>query len=509
MMLTLGLLVLVLPLASALNLLNADSSMAVVRRHVRTVEISAVVAAIMVFMHLWTEVDIRSPWFTWLHWDGVGITVFGYVLGLSALVQRFSLRYMWSEKEYAAFFRRMTLLALFAVLTWLATDIRLTLVSWAASLFLLTRLLRHHRDWAAAKASARIAGLSFLFSWTAFAAALLTLAWYTGSWEGARIVAALPQVPAEARFIAATLLILSAISQSALWPFQRWLLVSQTAPTPVSAFMHAGLINAGALILLRWGDVLSGQLLLLAALTAIGAYTAAIGMLMMVVQSDFKRNLTCSTSAQMGFMLMQCGLGHFVAAVTHMMLHGLFKSNLFLGAGQGLQIPAARHEKGVARVQAGVLGVLLVAGLGQLLVGQSPNWSLIIAAMAVLQAIATWTQSGRPLNWALGITVFALSALGYLIMHWLLEFMLEPVPVIEVPLIFDWGVFFALTALGLVQVLAHSHHFTRSDLGRWLYMKLLYAGVPPLSAWSFIPRPRSVRRERPALLAPVLEKEKK
>lgn len=51
------------------------------------------------------------------------------------------------------------------------------------------------------------------------------------------------------------------------------------------------------------------------------------------MQSSIKRMLACSTMAQMGFMLVQCGLGLFPAAMAHMCWHGLFKGFLFLNSG--------------------------------------------------------------------------------------------------------------------------------------------------------------------------------
>jgi NADH-quinone oxidoreductase subunit L len=63
---------------------------------------------------------------------------------------------------------------------------------------------------------------------------------------------------------------------------------------------------------------------------------------MMLVQNDIKKTLGFSTMGQMGYMIMECGLGAFALAIFHLIAHGLFKATLFLGAGQGIH--AARHE---------------------------------------------------------------------------------------------------------------------------------------------------------------------
>ena len=50
----------------------------------------------------------------------------------------------------------------------------------------------------------------------------------------------------------------------------------------------------------------------------------------MFVHVDYKRQLVGSTIAQMGFMLIQCALGAYSAAIIHAVFHGLFKSTLVL-----------------------------------------------------------------------------------------------------------------------------------------------------------------------------------
>ena len=63
---------------------------------------------------------------------------------------------------------------------------------------------------------------------------------------------------------------------------------------------------------------------------------------MMLVQNDIKKTLGFSTMGQMGYMIMECGLGAFALAIFHLIAHGLFKASLFLSA--GTVIHSARHE---------------------------------------------------------------------------------------------------------------------------------------------------------------------
>ncbi|MBG9481996.1 NADH dehydrogenase, partial [Bacillus thuringiensis] len=132
------------------------------------------------------------------------------------------------------------------------------------------------------------------------------------------------------------LIILAVMIPAAQWPFQRWLIESAVAPTPVSAIMHAGLVNAGGIMLTRFSPLFHddiAQIILL----IFSSISVLIGTGISLVQVDYKRQLVGSTIAQMGFMLIQCALGAYLAAVIHLILHGLFKATLFLQAGSSVQ----------------------------------------------------------------------------------------------------------------------------------------------------------------------------
>jgi NAD(P)H-quinone oxidoreductase subunit 5 len=146
---------------------------------------------------------------------------------------------------------------------------------------------------------------------------------------------------------AALLLIaLAAMTQSALWPFHRWLLSSLNSPTPVSALMHAGLVNGGGFLLVRFAPLYLTRPEFLNALFAAGLVTAIAGTFWKLLQTDIKRMLACSTMGQMGFMVLQCGMGLFAPAVSHLCWHGLFKAYLFLSAGSVVQEKRRRNPAG-------------------------------------------------------------------------------------------------------------------------------------------------------------------
>jgi NAD(P)H-quinone oxidoreductase subunit 5 len=132
-------------------------------------------------------------------------------------------------------------------------------------------------------------------------------------------------------------ILMGALSQSAIWPFHKWLLSSLNAPTPVSAVMHAGLVYGGGFLLARFAPLYLEASFMLSFIFAVGLASAVLGTLWYLMKNDVKRMLACSTMGQMGFMIAQCGLGLFPAAVAHLCWHGLYKAYLFLASGAAAQ----------------------------------------------------------------------------------------------------------------------------------------------------------------------------
>ncbi len=159
------------------------------------------------------------------------------------------------------------------------------------------------------------------------------------------------------------LLIASAVIKSAQFPVHGWLPEVMETPTPVSALLHAGIINAGGFLVVRLSGLISLSPASLEVLAAIGGFTALFAGLVMLTQSSVKVALAWSTLAQMGFMLLQCGLGAFPAAVLHIVAHSLYKAHAFLTSG-GVIDEARRDWPAPARgrPRTGLLaGALVVA----------------------------------------------------------------------------------------------------------------------------------------------------
>jgi NAD(P)H-quinone oxidoreductase subunit 5 len=124
--------------------------------------------------------------------------------------------------------------------------------------------------------------------------------------------------------------------------------------------MHAGFVNAGGILLVRFAPVVTAEVTVMLAIVVVGAASALLGKLLKAVQTDIKSALGCSTSGQMGFMLLQAGLGFFAAAITHLLLHGFFKAYQFLAAGSRVEQTSPTAE--TAGGSMGVAGVLVTVG---------------------------------------------------------------------------------------------------------------------------------------------------
>jgi NADH-quinone oxidoreductase subunit L len=153
----------------------------------------------------------------------------------------------------------------------------------------------------------------------------------------AHTVALWPGMDIDAATAITLLMFIGAMGKSAQFPLHLWLPSSLFAPTPVHGLLHAGIINAGGFLINRMAPLFGLSSVTLHVALVVGTVTAVLGASMMLVQSDIKKTLGLSTIGQMGYMIMECGLGAFSLAVFHLIAHGLFKATVFLNCGNVIQ----------------------------------------------------------------------------------------------------------------------------------------------------------------------------
>ena len=269
--------------------------------------------------------------------DGLTVVMWATVTFLSGVVHSYSRRYMAGSRTIDRFFGRVFAFTLVVLVLVAADHLLLFGTSWLVMGLVMADLIGHAEGWPEARAAASLARRYFLAGSALLAAAFATLWWHTGATTVSGVASAVGTAPTTVLLFAAGALLLAAMVQSALVPFHAWLLSSMTAPTPASALMHAGFVNAGGILLARFAPVVTVDARVMLAVVAVGAASALLGKLLKSVQVDIKTRLGCSTVGQMGFMIMQAGLGFFGAAVTHLVLHGFYKAYLFLSSGAEIE----------------------------------------------------------------------------------------------------------------------------------------------------------------------------
>jgi NAD(P)H-quinone oxidoreductase subunit 5 len=296
--------------------------------------------------------------------DGLTALLWVVVTFFGGIVASYSRRYLAGSTHQDRFFVRIVAFTLVVMALVAAEHVLLFAAAWLAMGLVMASLIGVIKGWPQARAAGALARNYFLASSGLLAVALGVLWWTTGATTVSGITASAGTVPESAALVAVGALVLAAMIQSALLPFHTWLLSSMTAPTPASALMHAGFVNAGGILLTRFAPVVSLDASVMVVIVLVGASSALAGKLLKSVQTDIKGQLGCSTVGQMGFMIMQVGLGFFSAAVTHLILHGCYKAYQFLSSGEAVEHTAPKTGADDAPGALGwvVTGLSAVAG---------------------------------------------------------------------------------------------------------------------------------------------------
>lgn len=252
------------------------------------------------------------------------------ILLVSVCVSSFSYRYMKGDSNFYSFFIKFFTLIASVLIMVAADNLIVFLMTWCLNNILVVSLMIHKSSWVQAKNSGMLAFQNYLLGAFCIACAFFILYCVTGEISIKMIIS--KDFDSVFKLPSLVLLLIASMTQSAIWPFHRWLISSLNSPTPVSAIMHAGILNGGGFLLARFAPIYFQYPDLLLIIFIIGFLTAFLGTLWKLMQADIKRMLACSTMGQMGFMLAQCGMGLFSAAIAHVIWHGIFKAYLFLSS---------------------------------------------------------------------------------------------------------------------------------------------------------------------------------
>ncbi|CUS36336.1 NADH-quinone oxidoreductase subunit 5 family protein [Candidatus Nitrospira nitrificans] len=283
--------------------------------------------------------------------DRLSAVMMTLITGVSTIIYYYSTRYMYQDRHTR---RYLTLICLtdFVLICMVSSGNLMMLFLFWQILSYLLYLLAHNHVHAATLAGAFKTFTLLRVADTAFLAGIVLAYQLYGTLEFQELFARAADIPVTLSILpgmdvsavtAVTfLLFIGAMGKSAQFPLHLWLPGSLFAPTPVHALLHAGIINAGGFLINRLAPLFGMSSTTLHVAFVIGTLTAALGATMMLAQNDIKKTLGFSTIGQMGYMIMECGLGAFSLAVFHLIAHGLFKATVFLNCGN--VIHKARQE---------------------------------------------------------------------------------------------------------------------------------------------------------------------
>jgi NAD(P)H-quinone oxidoreductase subunit 5 len=275
--------------------------------------------------------------------DMLSAIMFALASFVGVIVVQFSRKYMDGDANQASFVNGLSLTIAAVMLLVLSGNLAQFVLAWIATSLSLHRLLVFYRDRPAARLAARKKFITARLSDACLIAACALLVSAFGTFDiadlldRAQIAHGTGTIPAAVPY-AAGLLALAALLKSAQFPAHGWLLEVMETPTPVSALLHAGIINAGGFLIARFADVMILSAASLHFLAIAGGFTALLAAIVMLTQTSVKVSLAWSTIAQMGFMLLQCGLGAFSIAVLHIVAHSLYKAHAFLSSGSVVEL---------------------------------------------------------------------------------------------------------------------------------------------------------------------------
>lgn len=377
--------------------------------------------------------------------DAVSAVMLVLVAFIGWVVLRYTASYLDGEDRQGAFTGWMAATLAAVLLFVVAGNLALLVAAWIATSLCLHRLLLFYADRVQAVRAARKKFIVARLGDAALFGAALLLATGYGTGDIATILVAARAGLAPAGLApAAALLALAAALKSAQFPTHGWLTEVMETPTPVSALLHAGVVNGGGFLLIRFAEIMLHAPGVLAVLVMTGGFSALLGGLAMLGQPAVKTSLAWSTIGQMGFMIMQCGLALFPLALLHIVAHSLYKAHAFLASGTAVEVVAAIRRPGPVAVPSGravtaafALALAIYAAIGALfgLSHKSPQaialGAILVFGVAYLLAQGLADRAPRELTRRTALASIAAS-LGYFALQrgaeWLTAGALPPTP---------------------------------------------------------------------------------
>ncbi len=341
------------------------------------------------------------------------------VLGVGALVLIYCVRYFKDKDDHLGGFGAQ-LLAFAGVMFGLVTadDLLLLFIFWELTTVLSYLLIGYARTRLSARRSALQALIVTTAGGLAMLVGLIILGFNAGTYRISAILELAPTLvtgPAAGAVAAAVVLILiGAITKSALVPFHFWLPGAMAAPTPVSAYLHAAaMVKAGIYLVARLAPGFADTPYWLPVVLGLGLATMLVGGYRALRQTDIKLILAYGTVSQLGFLTMVVGLGTPDAALAGLALllaHGLFKATLFLVVGIIDHQAGTRDIRKLSGVYRSSRALAIVAAIGAASMAGIPPLAGFVAKESVFEAFLHYAADPAAAPW--GMLILAGLVLG-------------------------------------------------------------------------------------------------
>ena len=283
--------------------------------------------------------------------DRLSAVMMVLISSIGTIIYVYSIRYMYQEPHEARYLALIGLTTFVLLCMVSSANLMMLFLFWQILSFLLYLLIHNHTHVGTMESAFRTFTILRTGDIAFLAGVILAYALY-GTLEFPELFASaaastatlslLPGVEISGATAVTLLLFIGGMSKSAQFPLFIWLPRYLYAPTPATALLHAGIINAAGFLINRLAPLFGMSSTTLHIALVVGTVTAIAGASMMLAQNDIKNQLGFSTIGQMGYMIMECGLGAFSLAVFHLIAHGLFKATMFLNCGNVIQ--NARQE---------------------------------------------------------------------------------------------------------------------------------------------------------------------
>lgn len=350
-----------------------------IKERAHWVAVPAVVVSFFLSLIALSEVAggniLEIPLYTWassgpltitlgLYIDQLTVAMLMLVTTVSSLVHIYTIGYMHGEPGYARFFSNIALFT-FSMLMLVMSDNFLQLfVFWEAVGLCSYLLIGHWYDRESARAAATKAFLVNRIGDFGFMLGILLVFVTFGSLQYQQVWSRLESVvggtvnllgslggswEVSVMTLICLLLFVGAVGKSAQVPLHVWLPDAMEGPTPISALIHAAtMVTAGVFMVARLAPLYNLSPVAMDVVALVGGVTMFVGATIALTQTDIKRIVAYSTLSQLGYMMMACGLGGYIAGMYHLLTHGAFKALLFLGCGS--VIIALHHEQDMRRM---------------------------------------------------------------------------------------------------------------------------------------------------------------